>query len=62
MSDIHWKVAHPDPSLINDDFRPASPEERHWSVGNIASLWVGMVVCVYWGGSHEKEDGVRHSA
>jgi len=46
MSEIHWKVAHPDPSLINDDFRPASPEERHWSVGNIASLWVGMVVCV----------------
>ena len=43
---LHWKVENPDPSLINDDFRPASPEERHWSVGNIASLWVGMAVCV----------------
>ena len=46
MSELRWKVTNPDPSLINDDFRPASPEERHWSVGNIASLWIGMVVCV----------------
>ncbi len=46
MSEFHWKVRNPDPSLINDDFHPATPEERHWSVGNIASLWVGMVVCV----------------
>ncbi len=35
-----------DPSLINDDIRPAKPSERHWSVINMASLWVGMVVCV----------------
>jgi len=46
MSDLRWQVTDPDPTLINDDFRPASPDERHWSVGNIASLWVGMVVCV----------------
>ena len=37
---------NPDPSLINDDIRPATDEERHWSVMNMASLWVGMVVCV----------------
>lgn len=37
---------NPDPSLINDDIRPTTPAERHWSVMNMASLWVGMVVCV----------------
>jgi NCS1 family nucleobase:cation symporter-1 len=37
---------NPDPSLINDDIRPTKAEERHWSVMNMASLWVGMVVCV----------------
>ena len=36
----------PDPSLINDDLRPPRPDERSWSVLNMASLWVGMVVCV----------------
>ena len=36
----------PDPSLINDDIRPTTDAERHWSVMNMASLWVGMVVCV----------------
>lgn len=36
----------PDPSLINEDLRPSTPEERHWSVFNMASLWIGMVVCV----------------
>lgn len=36
----------PDPSLINDDIKPTPPQERTWSVMSIASLWVGMVVCV----------------
>ncbi len=36
----------PDPSLINDDIRPTRLDERHWSVWNMAALWVGMVVCV----------------
>ncbi|CAN0491462.1 unnamed protein product, partial [Laminaria digitata] len=36
----------PDPDLINEDIRPTTDEERHWSVMNMASLWVGMVVCV----------------
>jgi len=36
----------PDPSLINDDIRPLAPEERTWGAGSMASLWVGMVVCV----------------
>ena len=39
-------LENPDPTLINDDIRPASDEERHWSVFNMASLWIGMVVCV----------------
>ena len=36
----------PDPSLINDDIRPVALGERHWTVLSMASLWVGMVVCV----------------
>lgn len=35
-----------DASLTNEDIRPTRPDERHWSVLNMASLWVGMVVCV----------------
>ena len=36
----------PDPSLINEDIRPTLAGERHWSVLNMAALWIGMVVCV----------------
>ena len=36
----------PDPSLINADIRPVPLTERRWSVLSMASLWVGMVVCV----------------
>lgn len=39
-------VTNPDPGLINDDIKPAPLAERHWSIWNMASLWVGMVVCV----------------
>lgn len=39
-------LSNPDPSLINDDIKPAEGDERHWSVMNMASLWIGMVVCV----------------
>lgn len=39
-------LSNPDPSLINDDLRPSVGDERHWSVLNMASLWIGMVVCV----------------
>jgi len=37
---------NPDPALINDDIRPTEAHERTRSVLNMASLWVGMVVCV----------------
>jgi NCS1 family nucleobase:cation symporter-1 len=40
------RVRDPDPGLYNDDIRPAMPDERHWSVLDMASLWIGMVVCV----------------
>lgn len=43
---IGQQAQSPDPHLINEDIRPASAKERHWSVTNMASLWVGMVVCV----------------
>jgi NCS1 family nucleobase:cation symporter-1 len=36
----------PDSGLSNDDLRPTTAHERHWSVWNMASLWVGMVVCI----------------
>jgi NCS1 family nucleobase:cation symporter-1 len=42
--DLH--VQHPDPGLINKDIAPTPLAARHWSVLNMASLWVGMVVCV----------------
>ncbi|MEC7241919.1 MAG: NCS1 family nucleobase:cation symporter-1 [Myxococcota bacterium] len=35
-----------DPSLINEDLAPTPVEGRTWSVQHMASLWIGMVVCV----------------
>lgn len=41
------RAAHaPDAALINADIKPTTEEERHWSILNMASLWIGMVVCV----------------
>ncbi|NVB42073.1 NCS1 family nucleobase:cation symporter-1 [Pseudenhygromyxa sp. WMMC2535] len=40
------ELDRPDPSLVNDDIRPVALADRHWSVLAMASLWVGMVVCV----------------
>ncbi|KAG6543959.1 hypothetical protein Mapa_014583 [Marchantia paleacea] len=34
----------PHKSLINEDFSPALPEQRTFSVWDLASLWVGLVV------------------
>ena len=36
----------PDANLINEDIKPAGIAQRTWSVMNMASLWIGMVVCV----------------
>ena len=35
-----------DPSLINQDLAPVPREQRRWTVLSMASLWIGMVVCV----------------
>ena len=35
-----------DPSLCNDDILPTPIKERHWNKWHIASLWVGMAVCI----------------
>lgn len=35
-----------DPSLANEDIQPTSFQERHWNTWNIASLWIGMAVCI----------------
>ncbi|PRP97635.1 putative allantoin permease [Enhygromyxa salina] len=43
---VELELHDPDPSLVNDDIRPVPAKERHWSVLSMASLWVGMVVCV----------------
>lgn len=40
------ELRDPDPGLVNDDIRPVRASERHWTVLSMASLWVGMVVCV----------------
>ena len=37
---------NPHPSLINEDLAPTPQEARTWTVTNMASLWIGMVVCV----------------
>ena len=39
-------LKNPDPSLINADLAPTAPEGRTWKVHHMASLWIGMVVCV----------------
>ncbi|HLT39224.1 MAG TPA: cytosine permease, partial [Enhygromyxa sp.] len=44
MSDL--RLRDPDPGLVNDDIRPVPADQRHWTVLSMASLWVGMVVCV----------------
>ncbi len=33
-------------SLINPDLAPVPPERRTWNIWHIASLWVGMSVCI----------------
>lgn len=35
-----------DSTLINEDLAPTTAEQRTWSVWNIASLWIGMAVCI----------------
>ena len=32
--------------LFNDDIAPTRLEERTWKTGHVASLWVGMAICV----------------
>src|SRR5690606_32154974 len=32
--------------LSNEDLAPTPPEQRTWSMWNIAALWVGMSVCI----------------
>lgn len=35
-----------DPSLCNEDILPTPIKERHWNQWHVASLWVGMAVCI----------------
>ncbi len=37
---------NPHPRLINEDLSPTPESGRTWSVKHMASLWIGMVVCV----------------
>jgi nucleobase:cation symporter-1, NCS1 family len=39
-------MTEPTSSLINPDLAPVPPERRTWNVWHIASLWVGMSVCI----------------
>jgi NCS1 family nucleobase:cation symporter-1 len=35
-----------DPRLSNADLAPVPPEARTWNVWHIASLWIGMAICI----------------
>ena len=35
-----------DPTLINPDLAPVGPERRTWNWWHIASLWIGMAICI----------------
>ena len=39
-------LTNPHPHLVNEDLAPTPAEGRTWSVQHMASLWIGMVVCV----------------
>jgi NCS1 family nucleobase:cation symporter-1 len=39
-------TAPEDPRLSNDDLAPTRVAERTWSTYNVASLWVGLSVCI----------------
>ena len=32
--------------LYSKDFAPVPADQRNWSVGNIAAIWIGMAVCI----------------
>jgi len=36
----------PSPRLCNPDLAPVPPEERTWTAGHFAALWVSMAVCI----------------
>lgn len=42
----HRTPAGMDPALYNDDQLPVPPEDRTWTAGVIAALWIGMVVSI----------------
>ncbi|HVR71563.1 MAG TPA: cytosine permease, partial [Vicinamibacteria bacterium] len=43
-----YELAGPpgDPSLSNRDLAPTTVAQRTWSTYHIASLWVGLSVCI----------------
>lgn len=43
---VHQDMSNLDPELYNHDQLPTSDAERSWNWVAIASLWVGMVVCI----------------
>jgi NCS1 family nucleobase:cation symporter-1 len=39
-------VAGADPTLTNPDLAPVDPDRRTWNWWHIASLWIGMAICI----------------
>lgn len=35
-----------DSHLLNEDLRPTTKKEHHWTAYNFASLWIGMCICI----------------
>jgi nucleobase:cation symporter-1, NCS1 family len=43
---VTFDVSRSDVTLINPDLAPVSPERRTWNWWHIASLWIGMAICI----------------
>jgi len=43
---LHARAGMAGSDLYNDDLAPTRPEQRSWSMWNIAALWIGMAVCI----------------
>ncbi|MCL1631581.1 NCS1 family nucleobase:cation symporter-1 [Sporolactobacillus sp. CPB3-1] len=35
-----------DSHMLNEDLRPTTREEHHWTAYNFSSLWIGMCICI----------------
>lgn len=46
LVELNTKSDVEDSPLYNEDIAPTTTSQRNWSMWNVASLWVGMAICV----------------